>query len=378
MKVAYHFSVSSDKASYGADIFKQTFTELLQIRGLSISTKVSIGDLLIWPHVDERNKGAVLSAILQLSQNSWKRFKSENAHRLLTDIVFIMCFETISRTTAEALDEKLLRYQNYLGVFEIDDADEIHWHFYGECIGPRFRVVNKTVYVLSDTEDAIDKTLNESLLKYGFDKVEDEFTDLRYTIFDDNHNYDNARRLSEWKKHANDLLGTVIDSISSSLIDAAPDLSDKLWATLDTYQKSETNEQLAQVMASCRRTFEYVVDCIFPPSNEILNGHSLKQDKYKNRLYEFANSSSKSNTNIDLIAANTDLLFKQWDKLYGLANKGIHGDVYRHETRRCIIRTITLLDDIVSLRLEPFKIKATTDKSLKEFFKDIDETGTIR
>jgi hypothetical protein len=370
MKVAYHFIVPPDKVEYGTDIFRKTFTGLLEIRGLAISSKILIGDLLIWPHVKDSNRATVLSILLQLGQNTWKRFKIENSHKFLTEIVFVMCFETISRDTAEELDRKLLNHDDYLGAFEIDDAEQMHWIFYGECIGPRFRIVNKNIYVLSDTEDSVDRALTELLTSFGFDNVEDEFTDLRYTIFDDNHNYENARRLSEWRKYANDLLGTMIDSICSTLIDAAPDLGDKLWATLDTYQTSETNEQLAQVMASCRRTFEYVVDCIFPPSNEIVNGHSLKQDKYKNRLYEFASESAKSDTNIDLIVANTDLLFKQWDKLYSLANKGVHGDVYRHETRRCIIRTITLLDDIISLRSEPFRIITTTEKSMKKIFKD--------
>jgi hypothetical protein len=135
---------------------------------------------------------------------------------------------------------------------------------------------------------------------------------------------------------------------------------------LNTYHSSETTEQLAQVMATCRRTFEYVTDCIFPATSEVIDGHSLKQDKYKNRLYQFASDSAKSNTNIDLIVAATDLLFQQWDKLNKLANKGVHSDVFREETRRCVIRTILLLDDIVSLQFKPFEIKTMLDDSFDD------------
>jgi len=55
-------------------------------------------------------------------------------------------------------------------------------------------------------------------------------------------------------------------------------------------------------------------------------------------------------------------LFQQWDKLLDLANKGIHDEVYKEETRRCIIRTVMLLDDIISLKNEPFQIQTKLNK----------------
>jgi hypothetical protein len=200
----------------------------------------------------------------------------------------------------------------------------------------------------------------------GFQKIDTEFIEMRYSVFDANHTFETARRIAEWKNQASNMLGTVIDNIISSLIDAAPDLGNKLWAMLNTYHSSETTEQLAQVMATCRRTFEYVTDCIFPATDEMIDGHSLKQDKYKNRLYQFADDSAKSDTNINLIVASTDLLFQQWDKLNRLANKGVHSDVFREETRRCVIRTILLLDDIVSLRNKPFPVKTILDNNFDD------------
>lgn len=88
-----------------------------------------------------------------------------------------------------------------------------------------------------------------------------------------------------------------------------------------------------------------------------MDGHSLKADKYKNRLFAYADISRKSNTNIDLIVATTKTLFEQWDKLNSLSNKGVYSEVFRAETRRCLLRTIMLLDDIVSLKEKPFEIK---------------------
>ncbi len=82
---------------------------------------------------------------------------------------------------------------------------------------------------------------------------------------------------------------------------------------------------------------------------------SLKKKHYKNRLLAFCDASRKSATNIDVICAATALLTEQVDKLYQLANKGTHDTVFTTESKRCIIRTILLLDDIASLIVAPLE-----------------------
>jgi hypothetical protein len=368
MKAAFHFIVPPEKHVYGPDIIRQVFFDLLQLRAHLVDSKVATGDLLIWDALSQENHGVVLNLLLQLDQQTWKKFSAEKVHHLIDDVVFVVCFESIARDTADALDVILQRQADYIGAYEINDTDPYHWIWYGERIGPHYRIVNRDLYVLYSDKDEMPEDSLIDLTGLGFRSIESEFTDMRYSVFDANHNFESARRLAEWKNQAGNMLGTVIDKIISSLIDAAPDLGDKLWAMLHTYHSSETTEQLAQVMASCRRTFEYVTDCIFPATDEIVGGHSMKQDKYKNRLYQFASDSAKSNTNIELIVASTDLLFQQWDKLNKLANKGVHSDVFWEETRRCVIRTILLLDDIASLRSKPFPIKTTLDDNFDEIF----------
>jgi len=195
----------------------------------------------------------------------------------------------------------------------------------------------------------------------GFSKVDFESLNWKYSIFDSYHNFEEARRIAEWKRNSGALLAFIADDIVSKLSDIAPDLGNKLWSALKTFEEAETNEQFAQVTASCRRIFEYVTDCIFPPTDEKIDEHSLKADKYKNRLFAYADSSRKSDTNIDLIVASTTTLFEQWDKINSLANKGVHSEVFRSETRRCLLRTIMLLDDIVSLKATAFEIKPKLD-----------------
>lgn len=372
MKAAFHFKIPRNKTIYGPEMIRNVFYELLQLRGHLVSSKVSIGDLLIWEAITDDNHGRLLNILLQLDKHFWRKFDVEKMHHLIKDEVFVICFESITRGTSEALASLLEKYEDYIGAFEINDADPYHWMWYGECIGPHYRIVNRVLYLLYSSEEQMPEDSLVDLTGLGFKKIETEFKDLRYSVFDANHNFEAARRLAEWKLQASDILGTVIDNIIARLIDAAPDLGDKLWAMMNTYRTSETTEQLAQVMATCRRLFEYVVDCIFPASDKVIDGHSLKQDKYKNRLYQFASDAAKSDTNIDLIVAATDLLFQQWEKLNKLANKGVHSDVFREETRRCVIRTILLLDDIVSLKNTPFPIKTTLDDSFDDMMNNLE------
>jgi len=182
-------------------------------------------------------------------------------------------------------------------------------------------------------------------------------------------NFEEARRIAEWKRSSGALLAFIADDIISRLSDIAPELGNKLWSALKTFETAETNEQYAQVTASCRRIFEYVTDCIFPPTDEKIDGHSLKAPQYKNRLFAYADNSRKSDTNIDLIVASTVTLVEQWGKINELSNKGVHSEVYRSETRRCLLRTIMLLDDIVSLKVAAFEIKPKIN--FDDIFKDI-------
>ena len=68
-----------------------------------------------------------------------------------------------------------------------------------------------------------------------------------------------------------------------------------------------------------------------------------------------------SDTNINMVTIATDNLYLQWNKLHELANKGVHAEVYRSEVRRCFIRTILLLDDIIAMHPQPFDIRTDFD-----------------
>lgn len=372
MKVAYHFKCTEIKGRYDKVFYKKTFDRLLDLKEPFISTKILVGDLLVHDFLTTFDDASdFLLYLFQIRGDSWKRIVDDKIKYFIEQDVFIICFETIQKEIAEKLHSSLITEEHYLGAFEIDNSIELHWWLYGEYIGPKFRILNRDINILVENESIESQDVFEHYkqLLHGipFNKINSELSNYRHSILDDNHNFENAKRATEWKKSSNSLFSTITDEIIAKLTDTAPELTDKLWTINHTFLEAQTGEQYALAMTSCRRLFEYITDCIFPATNEIIEGHSLKKDKYKNRLLEFAKRELKSETNIDLIVANTVSLFDEWNKLYELSNKGVHNEPHRQECRRCIIRTILLLDDLITIKQTPFEVKVKAEK----FFNDL-------
>lgn len=278
----------------------------------------------------------------------------------LNDEIFIICFETIEMQLADDLDDELWeKSKAYLGAMEVDDASYVHWFVYSNSIGARYRINNETASIFWDgtSEESKDESTSERLIQLGFKDVSFESLNGKYTIFDEYHDFKHARSVAEWKRHCGNMLAFIADEVAHKLGDTAPDLGDKLWAALKTFNEAETNEEFSQVTASCRRIVEHISDELFPPIEEEVEGHKLGKSQYRNRLLAFVDKTRKSNTNIDLICVSKENLIGQIEKLSKLANKGTHSEVYRVETRRCLLRTIMLLDDIISLKVGAFEIK---------------------
>lgn len=370
MKIALHFNASHEEFTsfYSYPIFFKIFGALIENRTLNISSKIFVGDLLFMFYSQEISKKVTIGNTIQTSyrvneakyfdliddwlyseENNWKRFNEEKLNSVFSQNIFVVCFESIDLKNAEYLFDSLHDYAPFIGAMEINDGNKTHWKLYSQSLLPYSRIINKRLFLFCDNDD-LDVEMQKDYLQLGFETVEFEDLKMRYSIFDKYHNYEHARRIAEWKKGFGSTLAYLADNVVAELSDTAPELGNKLWSALNTYDSAETNEQYAQVVTSCRRIFEYVIDCIFPPQDELSEtGNSLKKDKYRNRIFEFVKQKRASSTNIDLIIASTDVLFAQWSKLNNLANKGVHAEIFREETRRCLIRTVLMLDDIISL-----------------------------
>jgi len=376
MKVAYHFKCSEITGRYDSIFYNKTFLNLLNLNEPFISSKILVGDLLVQEMLRSHKKpNDFLNDLLQLDGDNWSRVIGHRKDFFLQQNVFIICFETLQKEVARKLHDTLVEEEHYLGCFEIDHSQELHWKLYSDFIGPKFRVLDREISILIDGGGAEGKEIFEhykELLKcIPFKKVNMEFSNYRHSLLDDNHNFENAKRTEEWRKDTESLFSTITDEIIAKLTDAAPELTDRLWTINHTFTTAQTGEQYALAMTSCRRLFEYIIDCLFPATNELVDGHSLKKDKYKNRLLEFAKNEQKSDANINLIFTNTVSLFDEWGKLYELSNKGVHSDVHRQECRRCIIRTILLLDDLISIKKTSFEVKVKAEKFFNDFMDEL-------
>jgi len=193
----------------------------------------------------------------------------------------------VAAVFAVKLHKLLLPEECYLGAIQVDDADKIHWELYSDALPLRYRVSDREVAVLYDETQGDELSPEEReedskrLLGMGFERVLFEQTHGKHTIFDKYHNFQQARRVAEWKSKFGDVLGFMADEVVCRLGDHIPELPDKLWAAIETYDNAETDEQYAQVSATCRRILETVADRLFPPIKEERSGHKLGPNNYR-------------------------------------------------------------------------------------------------
>lgn len=344
---------------------------LLERPLLNCGSKIYSGDLLL--HLasggdDDFNE--VVTKWVESARNGWHKFGNKIELLFQAD-VFIVCFDAIDKITAEQLHNRLSKNIGYIGAIEINDADEFHWNFYSDALPLRYRLSGQLVSVFVDAfGDELSEEEKDQMFKrfsdIGFKVVGFNSSEGKHSIFDKYHSFDQARRIAEWREKFGEMLGFVADNVITRLGDAAPQLGEKLWTAYDTYARAETNEQFAQVCVTCRRIINYIADTLFPPRETQEGERKLGANNYRSRLMRFAEDQARSGTNIDVICSSLELLEKHLEKLDQLANKGVHAEVTKEGTRRCLLRTVMLLDDIVSLRPKQFQIRTELDFSILE------------
>jgi len=376
MKTAFHFNADHPSVAgpYGQKIQNHLFRTLLGRAFLAMSSRVFVGDLMLLRLASDRRDTAREEHVVDIGTSAerlieqwysppftiWRRFSAGAVAQTLKHRVYVVCLESIDLTLAEYLANELETSPAYLGALEVDDSCLIHWRLYSDVLLPRYKLIDRRLYVfwdgpaLDQTGDSKNSAAFEDLRRLPFDDVQWLSLNGKYTIFDQYRDFPHARRVAEWRQRFGGILAFLADGVVSGLSDVAPDLGDKLYAALKTFEAAETAEELAQVTASCRRILEYAADCLFPPLTGT-DSDKLGPKHFRNRLLRFATEARRSNSNIDLIASSNSALADQLAKLGDLANKGVHSDVYRAEVRRCLLRTVMLLDDIMSLKTDPFE-----------------------
>ena len=379
MKIALHFNADFEslRGGYGHLIRKTVLRAVINSRTLDLHTKVFEGDLLLSTltmkvektatgetrRFDKERFHAAIQTLLSPGTHIWMTFRNESVANLLKKNVFVILFESISFRDALELDRLIGAKPYYLGALQVDETCGIHWAAYSHSLIATHRIIGKAAYSFWDglSEDSKDHGSLEELREIGFTRVEFEALNGKYSIFDKYDDFQQARRVAELSQALSDSLAFLADQAITRLSDAAPEIGDRIWPAIRSYESAEVNEDYAQVAVSCRRVIEYVTDQLFPPQGEIVKGKKGYAKEYKNRLLAYADKERSSNASIDLICISNSLLLEQWEKLRHLVNEGVHSNLYRHEARRSLLRTLMLLDDILSLRSGPLEIKPALD-----------------
>lgn len=380
MKIAFHFKCTGDEPGNYILPFEEVILIALKNHPQSvISTKWFSGDLIFYDLAADRTENDdgytlkpnrdkfnyVVNKWLNPGTSIYQIMNQERLEDAIGGTIFCIGAENLDIDAINFVHDKLLNFDKYIGLQEIDETSEIHWILYSLYIGPRYRQINDKLYIFWDgiSEDSKRDDLLDEWKNKGFSCVNHESLNGRYTLFDGYHNFEHARRVAAFKKKTGYLLGYLVDDLISKLQDSCVEIGNKFWATLNSFERAETIEEYAHVATSCRRIIEYVTDNIFPPSDDGNNGFKLGKSNYRNRLLAFADKERKSDTNIDLISVSTKMLAEQLEKLSNLQNKGVHSEVMREEARRCLIRTIIILDDILALKTDKFPTKTKLDTS---------------
>ena len=351
MKISYHFDADDESLGsyYGGPIREVLMKAILKSRVMDLHSKIFQGDLLLrnmssdveeldehrWIHRFNKDKYMQnMENLLNPGSHIWCTISSETIERLVENNVWVMCFESISFNDAKKIDEVLSQTRFYLGAIQVDETSPVHWAAYSGSIVPYYRIIGKNLNVFWDgiSDDSKDEGHLEGLKELGFKNVSFESLNGQFTIFDNYHNYEHARRIAELKTDLGDSLASLADQVISRLSDPAPEIGSKLWSALRSFNRAEVNEDYAQVAASCRRVIEYVADRLFPPQDEDVNGRKVGKGQYKNRILAFASRELASNTNIELVAVSVESLATQLDKLGGLNDQVQH---VSHQVRCC-------------------------------------------
>ncbi|HMN39656.1 MAG TPA: hypothetical protein PKE29_02350 [Phycisphaerales bacterium] len=379
MKVAFHFD---ENALDGGDMAIKAVLAGVRAANKHAHTKVFTGTLLFsqaatrYSTQGNTTVGRMDTELFKELVHEWAyphplRWHALLGHaraKALRSEVFAVCLETIDATTAAVIDRRMEHEIGavYLGALEVDESIPAHLGAYQLCAFGR--VVGSSAWLFWDgvSPDSKFPYHMDWFRNAGYDPVEWESLAGRYTIFDRDHGPEQSVRAAYSRQWLRELFDGIVDHAMPRLADGAPDVPEKLWSVTRAFREAEVAEQASHVAVSCRRIIDQVADALFPPAPKTPEGIDLGPNKYKNRLIEYLKQHRVADTERDLIVATMDATWLELDSLDKLAHKGVHAHVGHAQARRCLLRTILLLDDLVAVRKSSLPIKVRPDEEVIE------------
>ena len=377
MKVAFHFD--EDKLGDAEKVLKPLLAAARRMR-LPIHSRLFVGSLLVHSGAAKRTRrGSTITEktdrnTLQSLIEQWLSPQPFNWYALLPRASEVVCSGTVYCVLLETIEPHLaLRLHVeaqqmlpdvYLGALQVDES--IPSHLAGYQLVAWARLDGDRAFVMWDgvDEDAKMPWVIEMLRDSCFDPVEYEDIGARFTMFDRHASAEATHRAAQSRAALAQLFDGVVDAAVVRVRDAMPDVHERLWAVLRSYYSAEVDEQFSAVALGCRRLIEYAADSMFPPTKAVSGGRKLDQAAFKNRLLKYLEEKHASNNDRDLIVASLAAIAGELDRLVDLTNKGVHSSSNREQCRRCLLRTVMLLDDLCAVTHEGFPVRVSLDREL--------------
>ncbi len=352
MSYAIHFV---DFGHRWRDVDRRLFTVLL---GMPTRCHVAIrrGSLPIYDLTDAGALPRQAKSMLDLNPfdlSSAPYIEAIGRHEL-----YALLVQGLTRKQAELAHSQLTQYSDYAGTVAVRLDDETHWLLYGATLLHGYRLVGNQLRVLHDaTEVAGDDERDLESFDYWrwsglFDDVAWENIGLKGTMFDGFESAGHGAVLAEAEDLLDDLLEGVSREVMLRVGDLDPGLVEALHAALLALSTARTAEQYAQSGLSCRRFLERLADRLFPATDEKRNGRELGQDKWKNRLWAFAEDALDSSEASDF-QFRLDDLGKRIDHWTDASNQAVHRPaITQIGATRLVVGLVSLTYDLVLL-VEP-------------------------
>ena len=118
--------------------------------------------------------------------------------------------------------------------------------------------------------------------------------------------------------------------------------------------REDDAESKTHALTTCRRILESVADVVYPPRAEPVvdasgKPRSVGPENYINRLWMFIADSMSGSTHSKLQLATLQDFGARIDKVYSLANKGVHDDVAQAEVDTCVMQTYLLAGEVLRI-----------------------------
>ncbi|QFR43146.1 hypothetical protein [Sulfurimonas xiamenensis] len=379
MNVAFLFNSDHEKYNgfYGYPILKLILKQNI-VQQSNRNIKVSVGDILTFSTAS-RSKTPTYEYFYELNK---KVYTPHNFNYLiqpkLTDIskkatIYCVFFQNMNENTAISLHNSLKIDPSYLGSMDINLKDPYHIYFFKNSLITSYRLYGKKssiFFSMSENEDP-DLSTKEYFENFGYEVIFEDMGAMQ-TIFDDYDTLEHYTRVQDTKNillKINTLTDDILDDLIISLEELHPKLFNSFAALARTYERVETEEDIAQCALSGRRILEQCADYLFPASDQLHNGRKIGQQQYKNRLWAYIETVVSDNS-LDTI--HIQEVGNKLDKLISQFNSGLHSELKLEDLNTLLESLILFIVQLVNLSPEAArKPYLAYEKNIEDFMKDV-------